>query len=583
MMQWNTIVIAVCLAALAWLLWQELRRPVKARLAIRIAATVLAVASLAGLALPLQVKIHTTQNSEAILLTEGYREDSLQLFVKNKGKNLPVYQQAQLNSLPANIAVLHVFGYGLSQSECTRLPAARLILHASPPADGISEVHWQPQLTAGKTLLVQGSVNHASAKPLKLLLSGQHTILDSVTLPAAQQHFELSAVPKHLGRAVYSLAVIIGKDTIEQQPVALQVSDSSRLHVLVLAAWPDFENKFLREWLAAHGYAVSVRTIISKDKYGETFLNTSQRSLTPLKEAMLDSVDVIIADAQALQSAGESELAAIRTQVAEKGMGLIVRADTTIATTAFYNAPFALTVSADHLPKKLQLVAEAAQPAAALPFEQTVYINGSAGTQALVRDAQQHVLAGSSLYGSGRVVLSTIGNTYSWLLGGNKKEYQSFWTLLLQQAARKKTAVEQWQTIPALPQVNEPVQLVVNAAYQPQVQVGQSPVHLAQDAWLPHVWKGRYWPDRAGWQPGITTNGQTYWWYAYAPNDWINVQRQQRVSETLQYSRDAQTRGRKVLSEEAGIARKPLSKWYAAALFLLGCAVLWIEKKLTYA
>ena len=77
---WNYIVVCLSLLLLATLLWWEIKRSNKARLTGRIIATVLLVASLAAIALPVTYTSRGTAGSgEGVLLTEGYDPDSARI------------------------------------------------------------------------------------------------------------------------------------------------------------------------------------------------------------------------------------------------------------------------------------------------------------------------------------------------------------------------------------------------------------------------------------------------------------------------------------------------------------------------
>jgi hypothetical protein len=41
----------------------------------------------------------------------------------------------------------------------------------------------------------------------------------------------------------------------------------------MLSASPDFESKFLKNWLSENGYAVALRSAISKDKFNSEYIN----------------------------------------------------------------------------------------------------------------------------------------------------------------------------------------------------------------------------------------------------------------------------------------------------------------------
>jgi hypothetical protein len=58
---------------------------------------------------------------------------------------------------------------------------------------------------------------------------------------------------------------------------------------------------------------------------------------------------------------------------------------------------------------------------------------------------------------AGKLVFTTIGNTYSWMLAGNQTDYAALWSLLIDKAARKSPVTESWSVASGLPMVNKPV------------------------------------------------------------------------------------------------------------------------------
>ncbi|RFM30196.1 hypothetical protein [Deminuibacter soli] len=579
MRQWNTIVLLLLAAAAVLLLWKEWRRVPQKRRWLRLWCTVLALAGFGGLAIPVHYTVNKTAMGKALLLTDGYDEDSLQALLKaNNG--VKIYKWNKGEVVPANIQIIHLLGYGLLPDELQQLPPAQCVFHPATPVAGIGAVSWLPQLTEGNRLQVQGAVTGNANQPLQLLLQMGSTLLDSLTLAPGIRQFTLGTVPRHLGNAVYTLTLLQAKDTLEQQPVAVTVQQAPRLKVLLLASSPDFENKFLAGWLGRNGHTVFIRTAISKEKYHTSFLNTPAVSLDRLNNILLDSIDVCIADAAALQAMPASEITTLQAQVTAKGMGMIIRSDTAYNKTAFYQQPFIVQPSTEVTPQELLLRDENNAVTAALTTTQQSYLQASEWMQPLVQNNQRKSLAAAALLGSGKLVYTTLNNSYSWLLAAHEADYAAYWTGLLQQAARKRETAEQWQVLPALPLVRHAVRLVINAAVPPQIQVGAAAIALAQNPQLPYLYEGSYWPAAAGWQAGIGTHGDTHWWYAYALQDWLNVQRQQRLIATRDFCRLQQNAA--VTATQQQPEQQELSPWYAAVVLLLACTVLWIERKLAY-
>jgi hypothetical protein len=596
-MYWNVTVIILCLLLLLFLLWKEIKRPNKLWLSVRIIASTLSVTSLACLALPLTINRTAKANSISsyILLTEGFNSDSVQSVLKDNS-NAKIYTtDKKINSfnpshIPdatvfenlANDKIIHVFGYGVDESDLKLLNNAPIIFHPSSVANAVTNVGWQQQLKSGEQLIVQGTVNNSNSSTAKIILSGFNTNLDSVIVSAKQSsYFQLKTTPKNLDKAVYSITVLEGKDTVESEPIPVEVSSTQPLSILVLATSPDFENKFLKNWLTQNEYKFAVRTTISKDKFDKEYVNMPATSLERITPALLDKFDILIADASALSTLSASDLASIKNSVANKGTGLIVKADTIVNSSSFYSSSFPLVATKDSIQHTLRLnLSDTSEQTSPLKVEQPIYIRDVVGTQALVKDQQAHIIASNKMVGAGKVLLTTLTNTYSWQLSGNNKDYSSYWSLLLSKAAKRILLQEVWRVSPMLPQVSQEVllQLQTSSSNIPQAQVGQDAVYMEQNIYLPYQWTATYWPTKTGWQPLMNNGGSTVWWYVYDSKDWKAVKAMDKISATKIYEREHHYNASSPSTITTEITTE-FPKIYFFVIFLICAATLWFEKK----
>lgn len=509
MMHWNYIVIIAALLLLAFLVWKEISRSNKRRLYGRLLASVLAVISLVYLLLP-----------------------------------FPLHKEPQA------------------------LKDEKAPVQSGTLSTGIQSVYWQKQVNLGADLRLQGRFKNSATIPVKLLLTGFNEHLDSITIrPQEERSFALSTRPRHIGRALYRVFAL-AQDTLVSEPVPVEVLPLRPLKVLILAASPDFENKFLASWLSEHDYVVAMRTAISRNKYSYTFLDTTRFPLERITPDLLTAFDLLVSDAGALSALGSNELGAIKAQVEEKGLGLIIRADSSVAPHHFYNRPFTLTAAADKNERPLLLHYAGADKPVALLTAPAAWLRTVPGLQPLVWDPQQHILAGSSLYGEGRLVLTTLANTYAWILSGRPGTYQSLWSLLLQQAARQQPLQDHWRTGLSFPKLHRPLPLQLETApSSPAAKVNDAPLSLSQDAALPFRWQGVYWPSQAGWQAAVSSQGDSSWWYAFSEKDW----------QYLSAREDGPDRSA-IAAQTVNTSRVPLI-WFMI-LFMLSVVFLWAEEKL---
>ena len=528
---WNYIVLGLCLAMLVFLCWKEVRRMDRHWLAARVIATIVAVAALGCIALPLYYQREVfEQGRERVLLTGGYREDSVGAFLRAH-PGIPV------DTVGGGArGRWQVFGYGLTKEEWEGLRPASLVLHGPGGNTGILGADWTRELSKGERLTVQG---RWAGKKVKLLLTGLGKVLDSADVV---DEFRLSVTPAQAGKAVYSLVAVAGADTLEQEELPVEVGADKVIKILVLASSPDFENTFLINWLSKNGDEVASRTAVSRGKYHLSFVNMEERPLEPLSAAVLGAFDLVVADGSALPAAGTAAAVALRRQVEDNGLGLLIKADSA--------GGWGVGMGWWGQPMRV-----------------------------LVRDSLGRMVVGCVRAGEGKVIFSKSNTSYSLWMEGRQAEYAAYWGGLLRQVAREGEKEEKWDWQPALAGVGMPmVGEVETEAALPQGIVGAAAVYLAQDVALPFRWRGKYWPVAAGWMEAHTPGGDTSWRYVWPVGAWAAADRERRWAATQEYQRKlgpAETQNTMVREKAA------LPKGWLYVLFVLAMLFLWVERKMS--
>ncbi|RYU86834.1 hypothetical protein EWM62_16920 [Mucilaginibacter terrigena] len=574
------LVIAVCILLALGFAWQEYRRVNKRNLLLRVLAVLLAAASLACIALPIKYTGSVTKTGEhnAILLTDGFNTDSV-----NADSNIlttdaaikKAYPKARLiNGLDelSQTDKLHIYGYGLNDDELAQLDSLPIMFHPANPAAGVSHINWNGRIKAGEALHVQGIYNNTSAQKVKLVLRGLNTGLDSVTLPPnTRTNFDLKTTPKTTGKVVFTLHA----DTSLQGSIPLEITPVKPLKVLMLSASPDFESKFLKNWLTENGYAVALRAAISKGKFNSEYINIVQLSLDKLSSQTFEKFDVLIGDLSVLNALSPAETGALKQEVADKGLGLIVRADST-GKASWLQKQFPVDKPSGREPAPAALIINSKNSVSKLNYglAHIIYQNG---TQPLVKTAQGRVLVNSAISGSGKIVFTALGNTFSWTLSGNKQDYSAFWSVLVTRAARKDGEVQNSIGFLSLPYVNEPAQLNIASAKTSSLLINRQTTASAQNPNVPFEYSAAYWPATVGWQ-NVEQNGMQNSWYAYAKNDWAAVQATGRISATKKYA-DVHKITDIVTKQIQQKVRIDVPKIYFYILLLAACTFLWVETK----
>ncbi|PUZ20712.1 hypothetical protein GA0116948_11334 [Chitinophaga costaii] len=583
-MNWDRIVFIIAGLLTIWLVAAEIQRSNKARLPWRLLATVVAIGALLAMALPLRLPpVHAPTQEKVIVLTDGFDTDTVKAlynphtsvyaadslaWVKGRRWN------AQWMPYPENWVqagkTIQVVGSGLAPYQ---LSSGSFVFHPSPTPAGVIHISWKQRLATGEALQVQGQYSRSQHKAVKLLLYGLHAPLDSQLIPAAAAAdnvpFTLTARPKHSGGAVYRIIAMQGSDTLSNDPLPVFVTPADTLNVLLLAAMPDAENRFLKDWLGSHGSKVAMRTVISKARYDQGFMNRHKDAL-PLTAASLAHYDLVVADAAALQALPGPDLAAIAAQV-EQGMGLLVKADSGQNTHAFYTQGIGLQ-TATAAQEQVIVWKDGQQLMAPLHTGQAVYIRPGDGVQPLHTDDKGHVMSAIHLYGRGRIVTSTLTDTYTWQLAAQADNYAQVWSQLLQKTAREKPASDAVYGETAFPLPHTPVSLFRESNHPPQ----DTTLAFAPNSAMPFRWQATAWPRSAGWQ--AIESGSP--WYVYTEKDWQSLRSAARLQITEAYTRQpirelTETNIRS--NQDQGLPMPPL---YFFLAFLAAAGFLWLERKL---
>ncbi|WP_143308924.1 hypothetical protein [Chitinophaga vietnamensis] len=478
---WNDIVMGAGIVLLLVLLRQEYRRPGKRRLLFRLIATTIAVGSLVMLAWPVYLPKKNTRPAN----------------------NVRTPEQASKN--------------------------------------GFIACNWPQRLAYGKPLQISGRYRNGSNAAVWLQLRYAGLTQDSLKIPAqTDTTFSLQTFPPFLGPGEFELRA--GK---RSAPVPVEVLPVKRFGILFLAASPDFENRFLADWLGKGQQEVAMRTLVSKGKYATRFFN---RKTIPIdvNAALLDQFALVIADKQALTA---TEWNNVNAYTRTHDLGLIIRGD---------------SAGAGSRAVSLQLSGgERLPPIAADPA-----LAGRSGNTKvpLVKDSAGNIYVSMTMEGAGKRLQSHINNTYTWQLAGEERAYSHYWSALINAAMRSEETPAAITLSPQLPRVNEPVTITLattDTVAAPVVATKNGNVYLAQHLLLPGVWTGRYWPLQSGWQ-SFTVAGQTTHGYIYQASDWPEL-----MPEKAEMP-----------AATANAARKRLPLWYFALALVLSCAGLWIERKL---
>lgn len=577
-----------------FLIYQEIKRDNIHWLYLRLGAAFLAVAALLLLIIPLKYKAgNVSFTNQLLLVSKGAElkdlkegayfttDSSVLKAYKNKGvqyiPDLAYYLQSN-----KEINNVKVYGYGLTTEELSRLKNYAYTLQPAPSPTGIISGSWPQVLKQTALLEVQGIYNNTTAKPVKLVLEGLGSRFDSVTIAAqTKTPFYFKSRPKQLGAAIYNLVAYNGTDVIEKEKIPFQVISASPIKILVLSSFPDFEYKFLKNWLYENKYPVVFRTRVSKDKFSQDLLNIKGVNAENLTTGMLSKFDLVIADDDELSKLNPAATGSVRAAVSQ-GLGILVRLNEAKPLSSF-GSQFKLYSPADTTAKVITpVLAENVAPLKAIPSTEPLYITPKLDEQPLVKDKQGKVLLSSALQGNGKIAASVITSTYNWILTGSSTDYAEFWSYVIRLAARKEEAKINWKILPELPVVNEQAAVVFETELSDSVPVIAVNDHLLnpiQHKNVPFRWQSTFWPSKSGWNSVRINKNIPQRFFSYTANDWGSLKEQKLLNNNLAFEEKSVKQADNA-QKASQFLEKEVSKWWFFALFLLASGFLWFETKM---
>jgi hypothetical protein len=594
----KSYIIISAIILLGFILFKEIRRTNKANLILRVTAVCLAVIALVFIAIPItyQKKAAFKEENAAALITEGFQKDSLEKF-----KNIAAFTTnpdiakgfrsvkliPDLESFLAmnqQYSKFHVLGYGLSAQELEIMKGKKFVFHPSALPSGLQSVHWSNTIKSGEQLVLSGNYLNTDDKPIKIMLNGLGTNLDSINIPAGRSaNFRLKTIPKHLDKAVYSLIGITDKDTVLNEKVPIFVQAQDPLKVLILSSSPDFENKFLKNWLFENQYSIVVRSAISKNKFNTEFLNTTRINLDRITPSILENFDVLISDVNGLSAMNKAENQALQNQIS-KGMGLIMIADSIPKDKGLFYGFFEtrsivredqkmISLNWDDYDTKKNTLGSSAS-FSILPNE---------GNVALIRDKKANILVSSRLFGKGRILLSSINDSYTWILSNDLKSYAAYWSKLIGEHAKSKEISTLLALKNPLPILNQEMNIIIESNYDtiPVVRSEAELLTFSQDPVLGFQWSAPFWPTKIGWnllKTGNTPDSIQTWFYVFEKNEWASVNSVRKIKENRKVEEKSLSEFNEQNFSERNY-RGEIPPAYFYILFLLSCTYLWLEAK----
>ena len=570
--QWLGPALGVGLALLALLLYREWENREIGALPSRLAAALLAVASLVMLALEPAVE-KEREGGSGILLTEGYQEDQLDsLREALPGIRTYRYEKGQPLAIPNSLRSLYVFGYGPEAYDRWQFDSLSVAFRGAEPPDGITDLAHPAEVRLDEELRVRVQYRNPGAGHHLLLRDPGGNTADSVLLaPDPLSAYELRSLPRAAGDFRYSLAARDSTgEVLQEGPLPVRVRPRTTIRVLILNDFPTFETRYLKNFLADSGHELLVRSQLTRNRYKFEFINRDPDPIYSLTAYNLEGFDLVIADRPAYAGLGPTSRNALENRISEGGLGLFIQPDD-----GYFRLPRRLALfDFDSHPDPGSLPGPASGP----DIEKYPYTLAGPFTAREIAWSPGVSLGAVRPFGLGRVGTTWLRETYPLVLSGQEDQYRLLWTTLLNEVVQTRQESGSWEALTAMPRVDEPFHFMLRTLEEePQVENSRDArLPLRQHVLVPAKWEGTDYPLATGWnhlrRPADSLPGFRY--YVFEDGDWQSVAANRRLDANrlaFQGAGEVSTKVREFV---------PVSRLWFFALFLLGIGWIWLAPRI---
>lgn len=499
------------------------------------------------------------------------------------------------------LSAIDVHGFGLDQAQWLNFPQNIKVEFKPPAIDGFTAMRWPRSLFEGETLLVNGHYQTLDPEAIiqLRLLDPADNVVDEARIKN-DQGFSLAARIKTPGNLVYKLQAWNAGLMLSEQPVAVNVGETSPLNILIMQSAPSFETRALKNFAATRGHRIRLNTDISKGKRIAQSANLAPDADTSLSPQNLAEHDILIMDGRALVNLPPTQRQWLNEAI-EAGLGLLLLADSTLADN--------ITALDSDLLNGFQLLPLARVETSAVPrlltenttpWQEPVRVAAmqaaAENADVLIDDGQGRSLVITRAKGLGQIGISLISHSHSWLTAGQNALWGDYWRTLFSSLARQREnsylltppetefgRVNQRQAICALG--TEKGSSVSVGPLSPMEASSGFELILAADRLNSPRQCAYFWPRVSGWHQlqlysanrGSVLDQKAI--YIFSADQWLAQQRGQRVQATLARSRNSSGQP---LESNAVWVSEPLSPFWLWLTLILSASCLWLERKLDF-
>ncbi|MBK6267421.1 hypothetical protein JKA74_20435 [Marivirga sp. S37H4] len=361
---------------------------------------------------------------------------------------------------------------------------------------------------------------------------------------------------------------IKGELTINKQEVyhfSTLVYEEQKFVFHLLAETPDFEWRFLKDYLTENGHAVYLKSKISKDKYKSSFSNWPDSLAQQMKSDNPLYVNVLITDMNAWNTLNIKNKNNYIEALKPKHGTLIFRA----------NPNSRMSLQSIHSSLKETVVT--GSEIFSLRGINQLNVNLINHFEEVINLHLQKIILAEMSVG-----IISIQDSYKWQLGGKQEEYESYWSAVLNQLMRTQVDVQVFKTQwpvkyqPFHAQIWSNQSLGTAKIINPKMDTLE--LKLTNDLIYPEREHLVYFPGLAGWhQLHLKEKSLYYHFYVHEVN--TAQQASMELPYEFAYNSYLEQFGRYEDDISSNKKEEPLTFWFFL-MFLLSMGFLWMEEKL---
>ena len=531
------------------------------------------VAVLALLAIALKpANLIAVEGKQGVLLTSGYQEAQLDSLRKTNPelKELVYQDYIDRNELDS-LSQLFILGSGVKTYDFWQLEGRTVNLLQAEIPDGIDQLKYSKTLAEGEELNL--TAHYSKPKPgNQIVLQAPGNLgLDSIQFTSkADTVFSLQAKVKAPGDFVYTVAEKDSLGTVlKNEALPIHISPEKQLSLVMLSAFPSFEFKYLKNYLAELNHQVLVRSQLTQGRFKYEYFNQERKPFNALATSSLKDLDLVILDAGAWQSLSRNEQNNIKNAVTQEGLGVFVMPSEEL----FYGSQPLIDFK---FTRTAQTEVELQDGTVVSTFG--YYLNPATNFNATLKLGNQ-ILAGQAFLGFGSVSTTVLSNTYALQLKGNKERYKSLWSEILKSVLKPESGDVFWEERDQILTPNEPYTIKFRTAISDftLIDADGNFIPVAQHPDIPELWSATIYPEEIGWftlkfSTGDRVSEHAY--YVFSEADWQTLKASARVKANRDFFNNADTDLKELL------VKRPINPLYFFVIFVLAMGYLWLEPKL---